>query len=56
MLFKKKSEELKGPKGHYKVTAYAIKLMSIVLKKYPAVYDFIKFGRYESKEGIDFDV
>ena len=27
--------------------------MSIVLKKYPAVHGYIKFGRYEPKEGVD---
>ena len=49
----KKSEELKDIGEHYKVTTFAIKLMSIVLKKYPAVHGYIKFGRYEPKEGVD---
>ena len=49
----KKSEELKDLNEHYKVTTFTIKLMSLVLKKYPAVYGYIKFGRYEPKEGID---
>ena len=49
----KKSEELKELNEHYKVTTFAIKLMSLILKKYPAVYGYIKFGRYEPKEGID---
>ena len=49
----KKSEELKDLNEHYKVTTFVIKLLSIVLKKYPAVYGYIKFGRYEPKEGVD---
>jgi len=47
---KKKSEELKE---HFTPTIYAIKLMSVIMKKYPAVYGYIKFGRYEPKEGMD---
>ena len=27
--------------------------MSVIMKKYPAVYGYIKFGRYEPKEGMD---
>ena len=49
----KKSEELKEINEHYKVTTFTIKLMSLILKKYPAVYGYIKFGIYEAKEGID---
>ena len=49
----KKSEELKDINEHYKVTSFVIKLMSIVLKKYPAVYGYIKFGRYEPKNNVD---
>ena len=49
----KKSEELKDLNEHYKVTTFTIKLLSIVFKKYPAVHGYIKFGRYEPKEGVD---
>ena len=27
--------------------------MAIILKKYPEVYGYIKFGRYDTKEGVD---
>ena len=47
---KKKSEEIKV---HLTPTIYAVKLMSIILKKYPEVYGYIKFGRYDTKEGVD---
>ena len=47
---KQKSEELKI---HLTPTIFAIKLMSIILKKYPEVYGYIKFGRYDTKEGVD---
>ena len=47
---KQKSEELKV---HLTPTIYSIKLMSIILKKYPEVYGYIKFGRYDTKEGVD---
>ena len=47
---KRKSEELKE---HFTPTIYAIKLMSIIMKKYPAVYGYIKFGIYEAKDGMD---
>ena len=49
----KKSEELKELNEHYKVTTFTIKLLSLILKRYPAVSGYIKFGRYEPKEGID---
>jgi pyruvate/2-oxoglutarate dehydrogenase complex dihydrolipoamide acyltransferase (E2) component len=52
-LEKKSEEDLKDLNEHYKVTTFTIKLMSLVLKKYPAVYGYIKFGIYEPKEGID---
>lgn len=35
------------------LTTYAIKLMSLVLKKHPEVYGFIKFGRYLPKDNVD---
>ena len=47
---KKKSEEIGV---HLTPTIYSIKLMSIILKKYPEVYGYIKFGRYDTKEGVD---
>lgn len=47
---KKKSEEIKV---HLTPTIFSIKLMSIILKKYPEVYGYIKFGRYDTKEGVD---
>ena len=47
---KKKSEEIKE---HLTPTIYTIKLMAIILKKYPEVYGYIKFGRYETKNGVD---
>ena len=47
---KQKSEEIKV---HLTPTIFSIKLMSIILKKYPEVYGFIKFGRYDTKEGVD---
>jgi len=47
---KKKSEEIKV---HLTPTIFAVKLMSIILKKYPEVYGYIKFGRYDTKEGVD---
>ena len=47
---KQKSEEIGV---HLTPTIFAVKLMSIILKKYPEVYGFIKFGRYDTKEGVD---
>jgi len=47
---KKKEEEIKV---HLTPTIFIIKLMSIVLKKYPEVYGYIKFGIYDIKEGVD---
>ena len=47
---KQKSEEINV---HLTPTIFSIKLMSIILKKYPEVYGFIKFGRYDTKEGVD---
>ena len=47
---KKKSEEIGV---HLTPTIFSIKLMSIILKKYPEVYGYIKFGRYDTKEGVD---
>ena len=47
---KKKSEEIGV---HLTPTIYSIKLMSIILKKYPEVYGYIKFGRYDTKDGVD---
>ena len=47
---KKKSEEIKV---HLTPTIFSIKLMSVILKKYPEVYGYIKFGRYDTKEGVD---
>ena len=35
------------------VTVYTVKLMSIILKKFPEVYGYIKLGRYERKDGVD---
>ena len=37
---------------HLTPTIFTIKLMSIILKKYPEVYGYIKFGRYDTKEGV----
>ena len=47
---KKKSEELKCK---FTPTIFSIKLIAIILKKYPEVSGYIKFGRYETKDGID---
>ena len=47
---KKKEEEIKV---HLTPTIFTIKLMSIILKKYPEVYGYIKFGIYDTKEGVD---
>ena len=47
---KKKSEEIKE---HLTPTIFTIKLMAIILKKYPEVYGYIKFGKYETKKGVD---
>ena len=47
---KKKEEQIKV---HLTPTIFTIKLMSIILKKYPEVYGYIKFGIYELKEGVD---
>lgn len=47
---KQKSEEIGV---HLTPTIFAVKLMSIILKKYPEVYGFIKFGIYDTKEGVD---
>ena len=46
----KKSKEISE---HLTPTIFAIKLMSIVLIKYPEISGYIKFGRYEPKEGVD---
>jgi hypothetical protein len=47
---KQKEEQIKV---HLTPTIFSIKLMAIVLKKYPEVYGYIKFGRYDTKEGVD---
>ena len=47
---KKKEEEIKV---HLTPTIFIIKLMAIVLKKYPEVFGFIKFGNYNTKDGVD---
>ena len=47
---KQKSEQIKE---HITPTIFTIKLMAIILKKYPEVYGYIKFGRYDTKEGVD---
>ena len=47
---KQKSEQIKE---NITPTIFAIKLMALVLKKYPEVYGFIKYGRYEPKDTID---
>ena len=47
---KKKEEEIKV---HLTPTIFTIKLMAIILKKYPEVYGYIKFGIYTKKEGVD---
>ena len=47
---KKKEEEIKV---HLTPTIFTIKLMAIVLKKYPEVYGYIKFGVYDIKDGVD---
>ena len=47
---KKKSEEIKV---NITPTIFTIKLMSILLMKYPEINGFIKFGRYEPKDTID---
>ncbi len=35
------------------LTIWVIKLLSIVLKKYPELYGYIKFGKYVNREGVD---
>jgi hypothetical protein len=35
------------------VTVFTVKLMAIILKKFPEVYGYIKLGRYEQKNGVD---
>lgn len=35
------------------LTVYVIKLMSILLKKFPELYGYIKFGKFLNKEGVD---
>lgn len=47
---KRKEEQIKV---HLTPTIFSIKLIAIVLKKYPEVYGYIKFGRYDTKEGVD---
>ena len=47
---KQKEEQIKV---HLTPTIFTIKLMSIILKKYPEVYGYIKFGVYDTKEGVD---
>ena len=46
----KKSQELSEK---ITLTIFSIKLMSIVLKKHPEIYGYIKFGKYMPKEGVD---
>ena len=48
-LEKKSKEE----NVHITPTIFSIKLMAIILKKYPEVYGYIKFGRYDIKDGVD---
>ena len=47
---KKKSEEINAK---ITPTIFTIKLMAILLKKYPEINGFIKFGIYEPKDSID---
>ncbi len=47
---KQKSEQIKEK---ITPTIFSIKLMALVLKKYPEVYGFIKYGKYEPKDTID---
>ena len=47
---KEKSEKIKR---HITPTIFTVKLMAIILKKYPEVYGYIKFGIYDTKEGVD---
>ena len=47
---KEKSEQIKR---HITPTIFTVKLMAIVLKKYPEVYGYIKFGVYDTKDGVD---
>ena len=46
----KKSEEIKE---HITPTIFTIKLISLILRKYPEISGYIKFGKYELKEGVD---
>jgi len=47
---KEKSEQIKR---HITPTIFTVKLMAIILKKYPEVYGYIKFGVYDTKDGVD---
>jgi hypothetical protein len=47
---KEKSEKIKR---HITPTIFTVKLMAIILKKYPEVYGYIKFGVYDTKDGVD---
>ena len=47
---KEKSEKINR---HITPTIFTVKLMAIILKKYPEVYGYIKFGIYDTKEGVD---
>lgn len=35
------------------LTIFTIKLMALVLKKYPELYGYIKFGKYVDKDSVD---
>ena len=48
-LEKKSKEE----NVHITPTIFSIKLMAIILKKYPEVYGYIKYGRYNPKDEVD---
>ena len=48
--FKEKSEQIKR---HITPTIFTVKLMAIILKNYPEVYGYIKFGVYDTKDGVD---
>jgi pyruvate/2-oxoglutarate dehydrogenase complex dihydrolipoamide acyltransferase (E2) component len=47
---KEKSEKINR---HITPTIFTVKLMAIILKKYPEVYGYIKFGVYDTKDGVD---
>ena len=48
-LEKKSKEE----NVHITPTIFSIKLMAIILKKYPEVYGYIKYGKYNQKDSVD---